>query len=120
MSRSSLSPLRSRLEAVTEHDCAAIFATSGGPPAAELITSAASRKNGGTVVEDLGYLVRKDAAGEGRARVVRFTKRGHAAYAKIADILREIERDWTAELGPKDFAQLKALLFRVWESPLTS
>ena len=69
-------------------------------------------------LEDLGYLVRKDAADEGRARVVHFTKRGHAAYAKISDILRDIERDWAAELGPKDFAQLKALLFRVWESPL--
>jgi DNA-binding MarR family transcriptional regulator len=69
-------------------------------------------------LEDLGYLVRKDVADEGRARVVRFTKRGHAAYAKISDILREIERDWTAELGPKEFAELKRLLFRVWESPL--
>ena len=69
-------------------------------------------------LEDLGYLVRKDAADEGRARVVRFTKRGHAAYAKIADILRDIEREWAAELGAKDFAQLKTLLFRVWESPL--
>jgi DNA-binding MarR family transcriptional regulator len=69
-------------------------------------------------LEDLGYLVRRDGTDEGRARVVRFTKRGHAAYAKIADILRDIERDWAAELGPKDFAQLKALLFRVWESPL--
>ena len=69
-------------------------------------------------LEDLGYLVRNDAPGEGRARVVRFTRRGHAAYAKIHHILRDIEREWSAELGPKDFAQLKALLFRVWESRL--
>lgn len=69
-------------------------------------------------LEDLGYLVRKDAAEEGRARLVRFTKRGHAAYAKIMDILRTIEREWDAELGSKDFAELKRLLFRVWESPL--
>jgi DNA-binding MarR family transcriptional regulator len=69
-------------------------------------------------LEDLGYLVRSDAPGEGRARIVRFTKRGHAAYAKAVEVLREIERDWLAELGPRDFAQLKKLLFRVWESPL--
>ncbi len=69
-------------------------------------------------LEDIGYLVRKDAADEGRARVVSFTKRGHAAYAKIIDILRDIERDWAAELGPKDFAELKRILFRVWEGPL--
>jgi DNA-binding MarR family transcriptional regulator len=69
-------------------------------------------------LEDLGYLVRSDAPDEGRARIVRFTKRGHAAYAKALEVLREIECEWHAELGPKDFAQLKNLLFRVWESPL--
>jgi DNA-binding MarR family transcriptional regulator len=69
-------------------------------------------------LENLGYIVRSDVPDEGRARMIRFTKRGHAAYAKIYDILRQIEREWRAELGPKRFAQLKELLFRVWESPL--
>jgi DNA-binding MarR family transcriptional regulator len=69
-------------------------------------------------LEDLGYLVRTDAPDEGRARIVRFTKRGHAAWAKALEVLREIEREWQAELGAKDFAQLKELLFRVWQSPL--
>jgi DNA-binding MarR family transcriptional regulator len=69
-------------------------------------------------LEDLGYLVRSSAPDEGRARIVRFTKRGHAAYAKAADVLREIEREWRAELGPRDFVELKRLLFRVWDSPL--
>ena len=69
-------------------------------------------------LEDLGYLVRSDSPDEGRARIVRFTKRGHAAYAKAIEILNDIELEWRSELGPKDFAQLKELLFRVWESPL--
>jgi len=69
-------------------------------------------------LEDLGYIVRSDARDEGRARIVRFTKRGHAAYAKALEVLRDVEREWNAELGPKDFAQLKELLCRVWESPL--
>src|SRR5215831_11165214 len=69
-------------------------------------------------LEESGYLVRSDAPDEGRARVVRFTKRGHAAYSKIHDILRDIEREWSAELGSKDFAQLKELLARVWDSRL--
>lgn len=69
-------------------------------------------------LEDLGYLVRSNAPAEGRARIVRFTKRGHAAYAKALQVLNDIERDWSAELGARDFAQLKKLLFRVWESPL--
>src|SRR5512142_600031 len=45
-------------------------------------------------LEDFGYLVRNDATDEGRARVVRFTERGHAAYAKVHDILRNIEHEW--------------------------
>jgi DNA-binding MarR family transcriptional regulator len=69
-------------------------------------------------LEDLGYLVRSDSPHEGRARIVRFTKRGHAAYEKGVEVLRDIEREWCAELGPKDFARLKELLRRVWESPL--
>jgi DNA-binding MarR family transcriptional regulator len=70
-------------------------------------------------LEDLGYIIRSDASDEGRARIVRFTKRGRAAYSKVHDILRDIEHEWNAELGSKDFAQLKKLLSRVWESPLT-
>ena len=69
-------------------------------------------------LEEFGYLIRSNASDEGRARVVRFTKRGHAAYSKIHDILSHIEREWTAELGTKDFAELKKLLARVWDSPL--
>jgi DNA-binding MarR family transcriptional regulator len=69
-------------------------------------------------LENLGYIVRSDAPDEGRARMIHFTKRGHAAYAKVYDILRKIECEWSTELGPSSFARLKELLFRVWESPL--
>lgn len=69
-------------------------------------------------LENLGYLVRSDAPNQSRARIVRFTKRGHAAYAQALEVLRAIEREWRAELGSRDFAQLKELLRRVWESPL--
>lgn len=69
-------------------------------------------------LEASGYIRRSDAPNEGRARIVGFTKRGRAAYSKIHDILREIEREWSAELGPTDFARLKELLGRVWESRL--
>ena len=69
-------------------------------------------------LEHFGYIVRSDAPNQGRARIVRLTKRGRAAYSKIHEILREIEREWSAELGFKRFGQLKELLLRVWESPL--
>jgi DNA-binding MarR family transcriptional regulator len=69
-------------------------------------------------LEALGYIARSNAPDEGRARIVRLTTRGRAAYATMHDILRDIEREWIAELGPRPFADLKALLTRVWESPL--
>ena len=69
-------------------------------------------------LETAGYIVRSALPDEGRSRVVRFTKRGHAAFARIYDILLVVEKEWKAELGARDFADLKRLLGRVWESPL--
>jgi hypothetical protein len=36
----------------------------------------------------------------------------------MLEVLRDIECEWSVELGPKRFAQLKELLAIVWESPL--
>jgi len=69
-------------------------------------------------LEALGYLARSDAPDTGGGRIVRLTKRGRSAWAKIHDILRDIEREWSAELGAKRFTELKELLLRVWDSPL--
>jgi DNA-binding MarR family transcriptional regulator len=70
-------------------------------------------------LENCGYVARSDAPEDRRTRAVRLTKRGRAAYSQIADILQDVEREWSTELGPRRFAELKALLVRVWESPLT-
>jgi len=70
-------------------------------------------------LEAVGYIARLEGEEDRRSRAVRLTKRGRAAYLKIADILRDVEREWSAELGAKPFAELKTLLARVWESPLT-
>ena len=69
-------------------------------------------------LEGLGYLVRHDESDGSRARIVRFTPRGRAAFTGILEILRQVEREWSAELGEREFAQLKRLLFRVWQSNL--
>jgi DNA-binding MarR family transcriptional regulator len=69
-------------------------------------------------LEGLGYIRRSSAPDEGRARMVRFTKRGHAAYKKIYEILVEIESEWRDELGVKRFGEFKKMLARIWESPL--
>jgi len=69
-------------------------------------------------LESAGGVERAAAEADGRARGASHEARTRAS-ARIIDILRDIEREWSAELGPKPFAQLKALLVRVWESPLT-
>lgn len=69
-------------------------------------------------LENLGYIVRSDAPDEGRARIVSLPRCGRAAYSRIHEILRQIEQEWSDELGPRAFAQLKELLVRAWESPL--
>ena len=69
-------------------------------------------------LERLGYIRRRDADEGGRARVVRFTRRGHAAWAKVHEILAEIETEWRATLGEKKFNRLKQVLCEVWVSDL--
>jgi DNA-binding MarR family transcriptional regulator len=69
-------------------------------------------------LEGYGYLARSDAPDESRARIIALSERGRAAYARILEILRDIEREWRGELGEESFSQLKSLLRRVWASPL--
>jgi DNA-binding MarR family transcriptional regulator len=69
-------------------------------------------------LERLGYLSRRDSREDQRARVVHFTARGRAVWARIHEILAEIEAQWRAALGEKDFDRLKALLCKVWVSDL--
>jgi DNA-binding MarR family transcriptional regulator len=70
-------------------------------------------------LEGFGYLQRSDVKDQGRTRVVRLTRRGHNAYFRIYDILLKIESEWAAELGFRQFAQLKRLLAIIWDSPLS-
>ncbi len=69
-------------------------------------------------LERLGYVTRRDTEDGGRARVVRFTRRGRAAWARIHEILAQIETEWQGTLGDRNFSRLKALLCQVWTSNL--
>jgi DNA-binding MarR family transcriptional regulator len=69
-------------------------------------------------LEAMGYLVRRDETDGGRSRIVRFTPRGKAAFTRITEILRQIEHEWSTELGAREFGQLKKLLYRIWLSDL--
>ncbi len=69
-------------------------------------------------LERLGYLERRDARADQRARIVHFTRRGRAAWARVHEVLSEIEAEWRTALGDRDFDRLKALLCAVWKSDL--
>lgn len=69
-------------------------------------------------LEELGYISRRDETAGSRSRIVRFTHRGQLVFFRIMKILREVEREWSVTLGAKEFAQLKRLLYRVWQSGL--
>jgi DNA-binding MarR family transcriptional regulator len=69
-------------------------------------------------LEQLGYIRRTEDAKDGRARIVRFTKRGRAAWKKIHEILQVVEAEWRETLGAGRLERLKALLTDVWTSDL--
>lgn len=69
-------------------------------------------------LELAGYIQRTTDQDDGRARIVHFTKRGRAVWTEINETLVQIESEWRATLGGKDFDQLKKLLRDVWTSDL--
>lgn len=65
-------------------------------------------------LERFGYVRRRDAGDDGRARTVHFTKRGEAVWNRMWEILEGIEADWARALGKRRFDQLKSLLSELW------
>jgi DNA-binding MarR family transcriptional regulator len=67
-------------------------------------------------LEALGYLERRVDAGDVRSRRVHLTARGASTVEVIRDAVTEIERDWSEQMGPADFQELKRLLHRLNEA----
>lgn len=63
-----------------------------------------------------GYVERVPDPADGRARLVRLTERGHAAYGVAAVIVTDLERRWSAAMGADDFQRLKQLLGQLWSA----
>jgi len=61
-------------------------------------------------LERQGYIRRVGDVEDRRSKRIALTKRGRDAALTIRDAVAEVERDWTAQLGPRRFAQLRALL----------
>ena len=64
-------------------------------------------------LEGLGYLERRPDAGDGRSKRIALTDRGERAAYTIRDAVKDVERDWQAQLGQDRFAELKALLLEL-------
>ena len=69
-------------------------------------------------LERLGYLERRADPDDRRSKRVVLTRRGELAAHAIRDAVRELERDWEQQLGPKRFEQLRGLLLELNESEL--
>ena len=61
-------------------------------------------------LEQLGYLTREADNSDQRSKRIRLTPRGRAAIEAIREIVGEVEAEWQEQLGPRKFAQLRALL----------
>jgi DNA-binding MarR family transcriptional regulator len=67
-------------------------------------------------MERLGYVERRPDPADGRAKLVCLTERGLRAQRAGGRIVRDIEADWSAVLGERDFAALRALLQRLHDA----
>ena len=64
-------------------------------------------------LERLGYLERRPDSHDGRSKRIALTDRGERAAHTIRDAVRDVERDWEAQLGQDRFARLKTLLLEL-------
>lgn len=90
----------------------ALLALRGGPallrdlPAALGTSKQAASKLVDAMVE-AGYVERATDPDDARAKRVRLSRRGHELLAAVEDIYRELERDWTRQLGSARLAELR-------------
>ena len=61
-------------------------------------------------LEALGYVERVPDPPDRRAKVVRLTARGQAVEETVRTVIRQIEADWAAQLGQKEYQHLTRLL----------
>src|SRR3954452_11875370 len=64
-------------------------------------------------LERLDYLQRTPDPDDLRSKRVALTERGASAIAVIREAVAEVEAAWAQQLGPKRFAQLRALLLEL-------
>ena len=96
------------------HGCVFRFIHEGGSRLTDLAASSGLTKQAvGEVVanlEQLGYVERAPDPQDGRAKVIRLTKRGADAQRTALGIFADIEREWAERFGEKRLAAVRELL----------
>jgi DNA-binding MarR family transcriptional regulator len=96
------------------HGCVFRFIHEGGSRLTDLAESSGLSKQAvGEVVDDLeklGYVERAQDPQDGRAKVIRLTKRGADAQRTALGIFADIERKWTERYGAERVATMRELL----------
>jgi DNA-binding MarR family transcriptional regulator len=64
-------------------------------------------------LERLGYVERHPDPSDGRARIIRLTKRGQALDRAVWAAGREVEQSWSARFGAEQWATFKDVLDRL-------
>jgi DNA-binding MarR family transcriptional regulator len=64
-------------------------------------------------IERCGYAERRPSAEDARATVVRFTARGRKLLATVFDLVEQIEAEFEAVLGRREFDRLRMQLARL-------
>ena len=67
-------------------------------------------------MQRLGYVERRPDPRDGRAKLVCMTELGMRAQRAGGQIVREIEHDWSALLGEREFERLRELLARLHDA----
>jgi DNA-binding MarR family transcriptional regulator len=65
-------------------------------------------------MEALGYLTRSQDREDRRSKRIHVTPRGAAVIRAIREIVGEVEAEWTRQLGPRRFSQLRNLLMALY------
>ncbi len=66
-----------------------------------------------TDLERLGYAERVADPGDGRAKIIRLTDRGHAAQQAGFQVIADIEDEWAERLGAKRVRKMRSLLIDI-------
>jgi DNA-binding MarR family transcriptional regulator len=64
-------------------------------------------------LEGDGYVRRATDAGDGRARRIELTRRGHLVLEAVEEIYAELESEWGAIVGRREVERIRAILTEI-------